>query len=74
MEIHYVQQKGKLPGDEEYPALWDILFGEIVKVINCISALVSRKVSSKVIISFVWFSKLLHDNLLLFDLENYETV
>lgn len=74
--IFIMLQKSIVPCDEENPALWDILFSEIIEVINCISALVGRKASGEVLISFSWLTKLFHNNLLLllFNLENYEAV
>jgi len=64
------------PCNKNNPALLAVLLCYIIKVINSISALISGQTGREIFIAISWFTKLLHNHLLLLllDLENNETV
>lgn len=66
----------QLPCNENNLALLAVLISHKVKIIDCVSALIGWEASSEILITIRWFTKLLHNNLLLllFNLENNEAV
>ena len=58
-------KKLTLPSYEENSAFLAILLSDKIKIINSISTLVSRKISSEIIITICRITNLVHNNLLL---------
>lgn len=71
-----LSQELNLPCNEENSAFGNIPFRHKLKIINSISTLISRKTGSEILKALGWFSKLLHNNLLLLllNLINYVAI
>lgn len=55
-----------IPSNEENPAFLAVFCCDKIKIINCISAFISRKTGSEVIVVLSWLANFFNNNLLLF--------
>lgn len=70
----FIIREHKLPCNEKNLAFLAVLVGDEIKIKDGIAALIGRQRLGEILIGFIWVSELLHNNRLVLNLENNETV